>query len=235
MVAVCDVLGFSSLVEKSPLVDVINDSLGWLRKALHHSLHKREFPGEIPSKDEFLENDHVGVAWFSDTILLYTRRDDDEAIRQLVQTVGWLLFETMMGGNTRIRGGISYGEAYIDGEDSVFVGKPLIEAYRLEQKQQWSGVALTKSASDRIPAHVRSGQYGDWWVIPYDVPLKEKQTLRTLAINWTWGFHPPYRLSWSASADLPTVTDWETSPDICEKFINTKVFHDALCRNCNPR
>jgi hypothetical protein len=235
MIAVCDVLGFSSLVEKIALDDVVNSSLGWLRKALHHSLHKREFPGEIPKKDELLGNDHVGLAWFSDTILLYTRRSDDEAIRQLVQTVGWLLFETMMGGSTRTRGGISFGEAYIDREDSIFVGKPLIEAYRLEQKQQWSGVALTKNASERISAHVRSGKYGDWWVIPYDVPLKEKRTLRTLAINWTWGFHPPDRLSWSPSADLPTVTDWETRPDICEKFINTKAFHDALCRNCNPR
>jgi hypothetical protein len=235
MVAVCDVLGFSRLVEKSALVDVINDSLGWLRKALHHSLHKREFPGEIPRKAEFLGNNYVGVAWFSDTILLYTRRDDDQAIQQLVQTVGWLLFETMMGSTTRIRGGISFGEGYIDEEDSVFVGKPIIEAYQLEEKQQWSGVALTENACERIPAHVRSGQYGDWWVIPYDVPLKEKQTVRTLAINWTWGFHPPYRLSWSASADLPTATDWETSPDICEKFINTRTFHDALCRSCNPR
>jgi hypothetical protein len=37
------------------------------------------FPGEIPRKAEFLRSNHVGVAWFSDTILLYTRRDDDQA------------------------------------------------------------------------------------------------------------------------------------------------------------
>jgi hypothetical protein len=69
MVAVCDVLGFSRLVEKSSLEDVVNGAFGWLRKTLHHSLHKREFPAEIPRKDEFLGNDHIGVAWFSDTIL----------------------------------------------------------------------------------------------------------------------------------------------------------------------
>ena len=80
---------------------------------------------------------------------------------------------------------------------------------------------------------VAQGQYGDWWVIPYDVPLKEKQTVRTLAIKVDMGLPSPYRLSWSASADLPTATDWETSPDICEKLINTRKFHDALCRSRN--
>jgi class 3 adenylate cyclase len=236
MVAVCDVLGFSRLVETKSLDDVVNGAFGWLRQALHHSLHKREFPAEIPSKDEFLGNDHVGVAWFSDTILLYTLRDDEEAIRQLIQTVEWLLFETMMGSNTRIRGGISFGEAYIDEKDTVFIGKPVIEAYRLEQQQQWSGVALTKSACDRIPARVHSGHLGDWWVIPYDVPLKKKQTLRTLAINWTWGVHPlSWQFRWSASAELPTSSDWSSDPDICEKFMNTKAFHDEFCWNCNPK
>ena len=29
--------------------------------------------------------------WFSDTFLLYSRRDDKEAIHQLIQLVGWLL------------------------------------------------------------------------------------------------------------------------------------------------
>jgi len=236
LIAVCDILGFSTLVEKNSLDDVVSGALGWFRKALHHSLHKRDFPSEVPAKTAFVGNEHVGVAWFSDTVLLYTRRDDDEAVQQLILTIGWLLFETMIGGNTRIRGGISYGEAYIDEANSIFVGKPIVEAYRLEQQQQWSGAALTATGSNRIPEHIRSGQYADWWVVPYDVPLKTGATLRTLAINWTWGFHDPtWRLRWSKSADVPTELDWQTQPDICEKFTNTKRFHDAICRECRVR
>jgi len=150
MIAVCDILGFSHLVQISPLQNVVNDSFGWLRKSLHHSLHKRDFPNEIPKKSDFLGNKHVGIAWFSDTFLLYSRRDDKEAIHQLIQTVGWLLFETMMAGRM-IRGGISFGEAYSDEED---------------KSQQWAGVALTEKAEERIPERVHLGVFGDWWVVP---------------------------------------------------------------------
>jgi len=235
MVAVCDMLGFSELVEKSSLDALVSGPLGWLRKALHHSVHKQQFPTEIPTKEDFLGHQHVGVAWFSDTILLYTRQDSDEAVRDLILTTGWLVFETLMGGSLRIRGGIAYGGTYIDEKDSVFVGKPIVEAYRLERKQQWSGVALTPSASQRIPNEAQTGRYGDWWVVPYDVPLKGGDTLRTLAVNWTWGFHhPTWRPRWSPSADAPTDSDWKARADVCEKFVNTKAFHDALCRNCHP-
>lgn len=231
MVAVCDILGFSHLVQTSSLEQVVNNSLGWLRKSLYHSLHKREFPDAIPRKEQFLGNEHVGAAWFSDTFLLYSRADDREAINQLIQTVGWLLFETMMAGRM-IRGGISFGEAYIDEQESIFVGKPIVEAYRLEKSQQWAGVALTEHAVERIPLIARSGDLGDWWVVPYDVPLKDGNKKRTLAINWTWGGHSWWRVSWSESKKLPDESDWAARPDVCEKFINTKAFHKAICRNC---
>ena len=52
----------------------------------------------------------VGIAWFSDTILLYTREDSDDCIRALLGTVGWLLFETILEGHTRIRAGVAYGK-----------------------------------------------------------------------------------------------------------------------------
>lgn len=146
-------------------------------------------------------------------------------------TVGWLIFETILGGSTRIRGGVSYGEAFIDKENSIFLGMPIVEAYRLEQRQQWAGAALTDAACERIPEYARSGNYADWWVIPYDVPLKENRTYNTLAINWTWGIHQPERiLQWSEFSNFPSDNDWKERPDICEKFINTKEFHDTFCR-----
>lgn len=230
MVALCDILGFSSLIKRNSLDIVVNQEFGWFRKALFHSVHKDEFPCEIPKTSDFQGHEHVGVAWFSDTILLYTLRDNDEAVRELVMTVGWLIFETLLGGSTRIRGGVSYGEAFIDKENSIFVGMPIVEAYLLEQRQQWTGAALTDAARERIPEYARSGNYADWWVIPYDVPLKDNLTYNTLAINWTWGIHQSdWRLQWSESSNFPSDKDWKEQPDICEKFINTKKFHDTFC------
>ena len=125
-------------------------------------------------------------------------------------------------------------EPLMDRENSLFVSKAIVDAYRLEQQQEWSGAALTGAASERVPPYARSGRYADWWVIPYAVPLKGDSTLNTLAVNWTWGIHDPnWRLDWSTSAENPTDVDWRDKPDICRKFVNTKAFHDAFCQQCN--
>ena len=233
MVAVCDILGFAQMVETQPLDAVVNNAIGWFRKSLHHSLHKDGFPNDIPELKELERHTDVGVAWFSDTVLLYTLRDDDACIQNLLTTVGWLLFETIVTGRTRIRAGISYGEAYIDPKNSLFVGNPIIDAFHLEQEQQWSGAALTNSAKERIPSAVQSGRFADWWVMPYSVPLK-KGNKDMLAVRWTWGsHHPSWKLIWSDSQEEPNDKDWAERPDICEKFANTKAFHDETCKWCN--
>lgn len=43
-IAVCDILGFSDLIEKASLDSIVNDALAWFAKALHHSLHHQNFP-----------------------------------------------------------------------------------------------------------------------------------------------------------------------------------------------
>jgi hypothetical protein len=63
----------------------------------------------------------------------------------------------MLRKQSEVRGGISFGEAYIDEEESVFVGKPIVEAYQLEKSQQWAGVALMEKAVERIPERVHLG------------------------------------------------------------------------------
>jgi class 3 adenylate cyclase len=233
MVAVCDILGFSDLVERHSLDDVVDHAYGWFRKALHFSVHRGEFPSAVPPREAFGTHPALGVAWFSDTILLYTKSDDDEAIRQLVMSAGWLIFATMIEGTTRIRAGISYGEAFIDPENSIYVGKAIVEAARLERNQQWAGGALTEHAERRVPAAARTGQFADWWITRYEVPLKGGSSLRTLVVKWTLGSHlPDWKMPWDASNTDPPASEWQRRPDVCEKFVNTKRFHDVTCSRC---
>jgi len=236
-IAFCDILGFRNLVNKNQLEPIISNNLGWFRKALHHSIHRAEFPGQIPSLRELQNQVNLGIVWFSDTVLLYTLQDTDECLQSLMSTIGWLIFETIYYPDTRIRCGVSYGEAYLDQENSIYVGKALIDAYNLEQQQAWCGAALTPTAVQRLPSEARSGKFPHWWTIPYDVPLKEEQQINTLAINWTWGIHHKRNfnfLPWSGSSPEPTETDWQTQPDVCEKWKNTKTFHDKVCSQCKP-
>ena len=232
-VAVCDILGFSDLVRDSDLRLVVERSVGWFRNALTHSVHKAEFPIETPPTADLERHTKVGVAWFSDTVLFYTKEDTDEAIQELLSTVAWLVFETILEGQTKVRGGLAYGEAFIDAQNSLYVGRPIIEAHELEKDQQWSGAALTQSAIDRLPELARTGKYADWWLVSHDVPLKNKRSCRTLAINWNQSFHDSlWRLRWSKTSDLPLESDWTAKASIFEKFINTKAFHELHCRNC---
>ena len=150
--------------------------------------------------------------------------------------VGWLLFETVLEGTTKIRCGIAFGPAYIDHENSIFVGAPIVEAHLLEQDQQWAGAALTATASARVPEYARTGNYADWWVTPWDVPLKNGKTMKTLAVNWNWGVHRiGWSLRWSPESDEPTQEAWQNIPDLCEKFMNTKGFHEEHCLDCKHR
>lgn len=233
-IAVCDILGFSNLVETNPLDRVVDIAIGWLRKAFSHSIHKNGFPNDVPTLSELQDQTNLGIAWFSDTILLYTLRDTDKCLQSLLSTLGWLIFETIFVPETRIRCGVSYGIAYIDQENSIYVGMPLIEAYQLEREQAWSGAALTPSAVQRIPKLARNGKFPEWWVIPYKVPLKKKKYIDTLAINWTVGVHPPsFEFPhWSKQSLEPTEADWKNIHDICEKWKNTKEFHNSVCRWC---
>lgn len=233
MIAICDILGFTRLVQKNSVEQIVENSLGWLRKSLHHSIHKLDFPSDVPSLKQLQDHPNVGLAWFSDTILLYTREDTEECIRSLLSGVGWLLFETMLTPDVRLRCGISYGESYIDPEESVYVGHPIIDAYQLEEKQAWAGGALTKAAVQRLPDSARSGYFPEWFVIPYPVPLSNQTTMDTLAINWTIGVHlPGFDFRWSRTKSIPSSEDWASNPRICEKWQNTRNFHNSVCRFC---
>jgi hypothetical protein len=170
LVAVCDILGFSALVQEHPLYSVVRDALDWFRRALGHSIHGGEFPPATPPMRDLSGHGQVGIAWFSDTVLLYTKQDTDEAVADLVTAVASLLFETIIEGSTKIRAGLAYGEAFIDQESSLYVGRPIIDAHLLENAQDWAGAALTASACARIPQSGHSGKAARWYLAPWEVP-----------------------------------------------------------------
>jgi hypothetical protein len=149
----------------------------------------------------------------------------------LLQTIEWLLFETMHY-PTRMRADIAYGDAFIDPKNAMYVGVPIIDAYQLEQQQQWSGAALTKSAFERVPEFARNGKFADWPVLPYNVPLKKNKTIYALAINWTLGIHDKLPFYWSKNNKEPTPQDWARVTSVCEKWQNTKQFHIGVCDQC---
>jgi hypothetical protein len=233
-IAFCDVLGFTDLVQQNP-IETVKSELDWFKRSLYSSLYKCASPSDTPTFAELREHKELGVAWFSDTILLYTLKDDDKCLQALISSVAWLVFQTMFNPKVRIRCGISFGETFIDEKESIYIGKPIIEAYNLEENQDWSGGALTDTARERIPRKFHSGRYPEWPLIPYKVPLKNKTILDTLAINWTFGIHTGMKITWSDIFEEPTEQDIKIRPGVTEKFQNTKTFHNQVCRTCGSK
>jgi hypothetical protein len=131
----------------------------------------------------------------------------------------------------RIRAGVSFGEAHIDAENEIYIGSGIIEAYELEQIQEWSGGALTDSAIKHV-------QQNSPWLVSYDVPVKlstgQQTFFRTMAINWTSGLHFAGRfdLHWLTSREEPSLEELIINSEIVNKWRNTKAFHENVCQTC---
>lgn len=238
MVAVCDILGFSELVRNRPLHEIVDRYLAYLRKALHFSVQQGDWPTGTPTLQELLSQKRVGFAWFSDTFLFYSLEDTEEGYLKVIETVAWLIHATIVFPGMNIRAGLAYGELYVDQNNGIYVGQSLVDAYKLENQQEWSGGALTKSAVDKVPNEVRHvvGQEGlyPWYVVQYDVPVKPMgSTLQTLAIDWTMLLalspHDKKFFGWSKKNENPPPG---TPSDVVTKFLNTKRFHDRVCKFC---
>ncbi len=250
MVAVLDILGFKKLVHTLPLETITNDVLGYLRQALASAIYQCDTPSDTPSVDELKNQSRVGFAWFSDTLLFYTRNDNLEECQNLIQTVSWLIGHTVLVPGLRLRGGIAYGELFHDSINDIYIGKAIVDAYQLEKKQEWSGGAFTKSAKEKIPSQYCTGRYLDWPIIEYDVPIKpskdfgyrsndtygevekykqelrnQGETKRLLAINWTFQHVMPVNL-------LDNLDPKYDDAKAKHKLSNSQKFHDQVCRWC---
>jgi len=235
MIAVCDILGFKDLVYKRGLSDLVKKDLSQFQRLVSFCVRQGEMPEIPPGIVDICEQNRVGFAWFSDTVLIYAQNDEDQSCRNVLETVGWLLFTTMSS-STRIRSGIAYGEFYANSVDGIYVGPGLVEAYLLEQAQEWSGAALTVGASSRIPERQTTGERFQWWVCEYPIPLKEKANVHcsNLVVDWTQAIHGIFDLKWSKQSDEPTEEDIRTNRSVCQKWLNTVKFHKEVCTACFP-
>jgi hypothetical protein len=236
LVAVCDILGFSDYV-CCPNIEpslVAKKCLGFVRQIIKLVLGNENMVSEVPSLTEISNNSGIGIACFSDTFLIYTKQDTNDNCRLLCNVLSASILFGLTQFHTKMRCGVAYGEVHIEEANSVFIGKPIVEAHLLERSQLWSGGAYAKSAEERIGffAGVDTNQpFADWKIVSYKVPLKpDAKAESNLAVDWTLSTHSPDIIRWSKGHLTPTENDWKTREHICRKWDNTKKFHDQVCR-----
>ena len=129
--------------------------------------------------------DHVGSFAFSDTVLLFTRGDEEEDLRSIIFSCGEL-FARFLHRSLPFRIGVANGLFVFNLEEGLFVGPPLVEAYGLGEEAQWLGAVLDETVAKRA-AELEPSLYdgkGLNLVVQWNVPLKSDSSVSRPVLAW---------------------------------------------------
>ena len=128
-----DLLGFKTLVNTSDLRSVFSRYERAMR-ALHSTA---------------VGKPHVGLAWFSDTFLIYAPDATCAGFFAVDSASHWFATNLILR-EIPVRGAMSCDELYLDRSNQAYLGKGLIEAYEYGDGQDWIGFVLCPSASQQL-------------------------------------------------------------------------------------
>jgi hypothetical protein len=220
-VAMLDVLGFAQLVARESQSEELNKYIEAVRQATAG-------PG-------------VEFVLFSDTIVLTTTQDDDDALIAVIRSCSNLL-SALLGAEIPVRGAVAHGSFFrlSDRErGSVFLaGRPLVDAYRFEKAQDWVGIMLTASVVRRIPS---LGERCDM-----TLPSATKEEVEKIVARFPWPLYVqrcteiPFQASevstpgvYQGFAIVPTMTGLDTEHGMAAS-LSDAILHLQRLREVAP-
>lgn len=188
IVAVLDILGYTRLLEAMSLNDLQELIQNGILGALHTS---QLLSGEVLVIDrdgalcEYSKVLTVKYGVISDTIILYPKPGADNPLTTLCTTVSVLMSELLAHG-VLLRGAIDVDTfRKLEGE-TIFIGRALVGAHRLELAQDWSGCSLTGRTARRFSREMKQMR-SKGLIVEYKIPLKARIDRRSRprwALNW---------------------------------------------------
>jgi hypothetical protein len=129
----------------------------YIRPAFHESAEEAEQLSRkiFPAGDEgsFLVKTSsdsgdalLGMVHFSDSTIAVTK-DDSDASSLAIELACTKLFVNTLRRKVLLRGAIARGFVTADFEHAIFFGKPIADAYHLEQSQLWFGISEDESCN----------------------------------------------------------------------------------------
>jgi hypothetical protein len=217
-VGMFDMLGFKHMIESTALHDVVARAKRFVQTA------RRATIVAGPNCD-----DHLNVVVFQDTILVTTPTSSDADLKCCVHyacgLIGFAFDEGFL-----IRGAIVRGEAHV--EHDMVVGRAIVEAYRMEQAQEWMGCWLDDACIDQA-SRSTVDELKDSFIVRYSVPLKSGPFRKRWALNWTLPFCVLGRdalfVAWNREW-RPACTDGAVTWDVRNKLQHTDRFLGEVLR-----
>ncbi len=220
--AMFDVLGFSRWVEWTGLEDILAAYVALIERAVLKPSEKLSLTAvQTPEGALLVVARAPHYVYFSDTILLWCELVP-QAVGDFVERCSDLVCEGLAMG-IPLRGAITLGDAVLDGDANIFLGRPIVEAHNVERGQNWIGITLGNSAVWE-PFLV---QVSPTALIEYPPPMKD-------ALQ---GYASPIVVDWPrrwrdkrGQCPSPRLRELNTQPEFAQKWANTIAFAEYSLR-----
>jgi hypothetical protein len=99
-----------------------------------------------------IDLDQSKVVTFSDSIIIFSKGDSYNDAHKIFHDC-YRLLQASLENNISIKGAISFGETTVDFENSLFFGKPIIDAYLLHEDLEMLTVVLDNNAEVKLDSY----------------------------------------------------------------------------------
>lgn len=100
------------------------------------------------------EDNSIVFTMFSDSIVVLTNNDSEEAFLRLSRLGQYVLSKCMNELEMPIKGAIAYGKLTVNRSKQLYFGQPLIDAYLLEEEVKCYAVVLHHTVEAKLPINV---------------------------------------------------------------------------------
>ena len=144
---------------------------------------------KLPNSNTFVD-ERAHSKRFSDTIILFTLDDQPQDLYAILFKSALLFCESLKK-CVPLRGGIAYGEFFINFELDMFLGKALIDARNIGEAAEWLGIVIDGAIyqeHDLIPNHENQSV-----IVKWNLPIKGEPEIKKeikSVLNWPASFRP---------------------------------------------
>ncbi len=178
-VAFLDIMGFRDLVYRKPHQKVLD-----VMEEFKKPINKIESEAVNATQGKYGWNTFnktiVKPTVFSDSVLLSSSDGSIGSFKHIIWDTKMIITHALIKG-VPIKGAIAYGKQTSDPDHSLFVGKPLIDAYELQNELVIYGVALHHTAEKRFIEKYQQDKFEEQFgITQYLTPLKQGQVMHYL-------------------------------------------------------
>jgi hypothetical protein len=186
-VAFLDIMGFRERVfresheEVKKMLESLLPAIGFIENYAKEWTDTKRVQ-EVRKIDSSFTPHIVFPVLFSDSIILISSDDSESSMNEMAFNAGWILSKAILSG-IPMKGAIACGEQTAILERSLYFGKPLIDAFDLQNELQLYGVVLHHTLEKHLKALKIIDKFENI-IFNYLVPTKNGKITHRL-VDWT--------------------------------------------------